>query len=80
VYTCVNVDGTMAGPALDDLRRVAGDTDAGIIYSGGIGSIEDLETLTGLGLPNLEGVIVGRALYEGRLTVSAGQAALQGAV
>jgi phosphoribosylformimino-5-aminoimidazole carboxamide ribotide isomerase len=80
VYTRVDVDGTMAGPALDDLRRVAGNTEAGIIYSGGIGSIQDLEALTGLGLPNLEGAIVGRALYEGRLTVSAGQAALQGEV
>jgi phosphoribosylformimino-5-aminoimidazole carboxamide ribotide isomerase len=80
VYTRVDVDGTMAGPALDDLDRVAAATEAGIIYSGGIGSIQDLEALTELALPNLEGVVVGRALYEGRLTVSAGQAALEGGV
>jgi phosphoribosylformimino-5-aminoimidazole carboxamide ribotide isomerase len=78
VYTCVDVDGTMAGPALDDLGRVADATDAGIIYSGGIGSLRDVEALAELGLPTLEGVIVGRALYEGRLTVSAAQAVLQG--
>jgi phosphoribosylformimino-5-aminoimidazole carboxamide ribotide isomerase len=80
VYTRVDVDGTMAGPDLDDLSRVAGGTEAGIIYSGGIGNLQDLEALSAAGLASLEGVIVGRALYEGRFTVSAAQAALQGGV
>jgi phosphoribosylformimino-5-aminoimidazole carboxamide ribotide isomerase len=76
VYTPVDVDGTMEGPNLDEVRRVAAASDAELIYSGGIGGLDDLGALRGLGLPNLGGVIVGRALYEGRFTVAEGQAVL----
>lgn len=78
VFTPVDVDGTLAGPALDALRRVAGETGAELIYSGGIGSLDDLCALAALRLPNLVGAIVGRALYEGRFEVAQGQAALEG--
>lgn len=78
VFTPVDVDGTLAGPALDALRRVAGETGAELIYSGGIGSLDDLCALAALRLPNLGGAIVGRALYEGRFEVAQGQAALEG--
>jgi phosphoribosylformimino-5-aminoimidazole carboxamide ribotide isomerase len=70
VYTPVEVDGLMEGPDLDSLREVAQATDGEVIYSGGIGSLDDLRALAGLGLDNVEGVIVGRALYEGRFTVA----------
>jgi phosphoribosylformimino-5-aminoimidazole carboxamide ribotide isomerase len=78
VYTPVEVDGLMEGPDLDSLREVAGATDAELIYSGGVGSLDDLRALAALGLENLGGVIVGRALYEGRFSVSDGQDALEG--
>ena len=78
VYTPVAVDGLMVGPALDSLREVAAATDAEVIYSGGVGSIDDLRALSELGLENLEGVIVGKALYEGRFTIAEAQAALGG--
>jgi len=77
VYTPVDVDGTLDGPALDELPEVARATEAELIYSGGIGSLEDLRILADLGLANLSGVIVGRALYEGRFTVAEGQAVLE---
>ena len=77
VYTPIEVDGLMEGPDLDSLRSVAAATDAEIIYSGGIGSVADLESLAALGLDNLGGVIVGRALYEKRFGVEEAQAALQ---
>ena len=77
VYTPVEVDGLMEGPDLGSLRRVAGATDGEVIYSGGVGSIDDLRELAGLGLENVGGVIVGRALYERRFTVAEGQAALE---
>ncbi len=77
VYTPVDVDGLMEGPDVDSLRVLAQSTDAELIYSGGIGSLGDLRTLASLGLENLEGVIVGRALYERRFTVAEGQAALE---
>jgi len=76
VYTPVDVDGLMEGPDLDSLREVAGATEGELIYSGGVGSLDDLRALAGLGLDNLAGVIVGRALYEGRFTVAEAQAAL----
>jgi phosphoribosylformimino-5-aminoimidazole carboxamide ribonucleotide (ProFAR) isomerase len=76
VYTPVDVDGTMEGPNLDEVRRVAAASDAELIYSGGIGGLDDLGALRELGLTNLGGVIVGRALYEGRFTVAEGQAVL----
>lgn len=81
VYTPVEVDGTLEGPAVEALEEVAGAAaaaDAALIYSGGVGSVDDLRRLRKLGIDALEGVIVGRALYEGRFTVTEGQAALDG--
>jgi phosphoribosylformimino-5-aminoimidazole carboxamide ribotide isomerase len=47
------------------------------MYSGGVSSVEDLRGLAGLRQVNLTGVIVGKALYEGRFDVAGGQAALE---
>ncbi len=79
VYTPVEVDGTMQGPGLADLEAVAGATQAELIYSGGVGDLADLAALRDLGIANLGGAIVGRALYEGRFDVGQGQAVLDGA-
>jgi phosphoribosylformimino-5-aminoimidazole carboxamide ribotide isomerase len=76
VYTPVEVDGLMEGPDLDSLREAAEATDGQVIYSGGIGSLDDLRAVAGLGLENVEGVIVGRALYEQRFTVAEARSAL----
>jgi len=78
VYTPVEVDGLMEGPDLESLREAAGATDGELIYSGGIGTLDHLRGLSDLGLDNLGGVIVGKALYEGRFTVDEAQRALQG--
>ena len=77
VYTPVEVDGLMEGPDLDSLREAAEATDGELIYSGGIGTLDDLRALAELGLDNLGGVIVGRALYEQRFTVAEAQAVLE---
>jgi phosphoribosylformimino-5-aminoimidazole carboxamide ribotide isomerase len=76
VFTPVDVDGSMEGPGVDELRAVAAATSKEVIYSGGVGSLDDLTALRDLRIPNLGGVIVGRALYERRFTVAEGQAAL----
>jgi phosphoribosylformimino-5-aminoimidazole carboxamide ribotide isomerase len=55
---------------------VAAATDADLIYSGGVGSLDHLQALADLDLPNLEGVIVGRALYEDRFGIAEAQAIL----
>jgi phosphoribosylformimino-5-aminoimidazole carboxamide ribonucleotide (ProFAR) isomerase len=66
----------MEGPDLKSLREVAESTDGEVIYSGGVGSIDDLRAIAGLELDNVGGVIVGRALYEQRFTVAEARAAL----
>jgi phosphoribosylformimino-5-aminoimidazole carboxamide ribotide isomerase len=76
VFTPVEVDGMMEGPDLDALRQIADATDAEIIYSGGIGTLDDLRAVADLDLENVGGVIVGRALYEERFTVAEAQALL----
>jgi phosphoribosylformimino-5-aminoimidazole carboxamide ribotide isomerase len=81
VFTPVEVDGTLAGPGMQELQEVAhaaADAGVALIYSGGVGSLDDLRELRGTEFESLEGVIVGRALYEGRFTVAEGQAALGG--
>jgi phosphoribosylformimino-5-aminoimidazole carboxamide ribotide isomerase len=76
VYTNVDRDGRLEGADLDEVRRVAETVRGRFIYSGGIGSVEDLRGLAALRQVNLAGVIVGKALYEGRFTIPEGQAAL----
>jgi phosphoribosylformimino-5-aminoimidazole carboxamide ribotide isomerase len=74
--TAIEVDGTMEGPAVAELNAVAAATDAQLVASGGVGSLADLERLGRETAPNVEGAIVGRALYERRFTVAEGIAAL----
>jgi phosphoribosylformimino-5-aminoimidazole carboxamide ribotide isomerase len=70
--TEIDVDGTMKGPALAELTRIASSTSAPVIASGGVGGISDLHALAEQAelRENLEGAIVGRALYEQRFTVA----------
>lgn len=75
--TAIEVDGTMEGPALGQLGEIAAATEARVIASGGVGDLGDLEALAQMSAPNVEGAIVGRALYERRFTVAEGIAALR---
>jgi phosphoribosylformimino-5-aminoimidazole carboxamide ribotide isomerase len=75
--TAIEVDGTMEGPALSELSRIAAATDAKVIASGGVGTLSHLEALAQMDVPNLEGAIVGRALYEHQFTVAEAIAALR---
>jgi len=72
VLTEITRDGTLEGPDVDGLRAALERTTMPVIASGGVGSLEDLETLAGLewGGRYLEGVIVGTALYEHRFRVA----------
>jgi phosphoribosylformimino-5-aminoimidazole carboxamide ribotide isomerase len=76
VYTNVDRDGMLEGPDLDEVRRVAQAVRGRFLYSGGIGTLDDLRALRELRLVNLAGVISGKALYEGRFAVAEGQAEL----
>jgi phosphoribosylformimino-5-aminoimidazole carboxamide ribotide isomerase len=76
VYSSIERDGTLAGPDLDAVRRIARAVRGSFLYSGGISSLEDLRALAALRQVNLAGVIVGKALYEGRFTVAEAREAL----
>jgi len=78
VYSSIERDGMLSGPDLAEVARIADVVRGTFVYSGGVSSVEDLRALAGLRQVNLAGVIVGKALYEGRLDVGAGQAALAG--
>ena len=65
VVTDVTKDGTLKGPNLDLLRNVCEATDAPVIASGGISSLDDLKALKALVPIGVEGAIMGKALYAG---------------
>ncbi len=77
--TAIEVDGTMEGPAINELTQIANATQAQVIASGGVGELKHLEALAHDAPANIEGVIVGRALYEGTFTVDQAIAALASA-
>ena len=61
IYTDISRDGAMTEPNFQEIERLVRDTDAKIVASGGVSSIERLRQLAALGV---EGAIVGKALYE----------------
>jgi phosphoribosylformimino-5-aminoimidazole carboxamide ribotide isomerase len=67
IVTEIGRDGTLEGPALDQLGAVLAATDIAVVASGGVGTIDDLRSLASLeeGSRRLAGAIIGRALYEG---------------
>ncbi|MGY3518062.1 1-(5-phosphoribosyl)-5-[(5-phosphoribosylamino)methylideneamino] imidazole-4-carboxamide isomerase [Micromonospora haikouensis] len=69
VVTDITKDGTMRGPNLDLLREVCARTDAPVIASGGVSTLDDLRALATLEPVGVEGVIAGKALYAGAFTV-----------
>ncbi|MFC4004689.1 bifunctional 1-(5-phosphoribosyl)-5-((5-phosphoribosylamino)methylideneamino)imidazole-4-carboxamide isomerase/phosphoribosylanthranilate isomerase PriA [Prauserella oleivorans] len=69
VVTDVSKDGTLKGPNLDLLRDVTARTDAAVIASGGVSSVDDLRALATLARDGVEGAIVGKALYAGAFTL-----------
>lgn len=71
IYTDIHRDGTLAGPNLEALRELAIEVSIPVIASGGISSITDLLSLLALEPQGVSGVIVGRALYTGQVSLRA---------
>jgi len=67
IYTDIRRDGTLTGPNLDALRDMIAIDGAEIIASGGVGGIADVESVAEAGAA---GVIIGRALYDGRISLA----------
>ena len=70
ISTDIATDGTLAGPNLEALRAMATASSVPVIASGGIGNLEHLLSLLALQPLGVEGVIVGRALYDGRVDLA----------
>ncbi|MFD0000641.1 bifunctional 1-(5-phosphoribosyl)-5-((5-phosphoribosylamino)methylideneamino)imidazole-4-carboxamide isomerase/phosphoribosylanthranilate isomerase PriA [Nocardia sp. NPDC127526] len=77
VVTDVTKDGTLSGPNLDLLTEVANATDAPVIASGGVSTLDDLRAIATLVPEGVEGAIVGKALYAGRFTLPEALAAVR---
>ncbi|CEG96205.1 bifunctional 1-(5-phosphoribosyl)-5-((5-phosphoribosylamino)methylideneamino)imidazole-4-carboxamide isomerase/phosphoribosylanthranilate isomerase PriA [Propionibacterium freudenreichii] len=67
VVTDVASDGMLTGPNVTLLRQVCEHTDAAVVASGGVGSLDDVKTLRTLVPEGVEGVIIGTALYLGKV-------------
>src|SRR5689334_6524374 len=78
VVTDVTKDGTLEGPNLELLGAVADRTDAPVIASGGVSSLDDLRAIATLTGHGVEGAIVGKALYAERFTLPQALAAVSG--
>ena len=78
VVTDVTKDGTLRGPNLELLREVCAATDAPVVASGGVSSLQDLVALAALAPLGVEGAIVGKALYAGAFTLPEALAAVAG--
>lgn len=70
VYTDISRDGTMKGPNVLAIKKILKSCGIHVIASGGIGTLEDIGKLKLLEKMGLTGIIVGKALYEGRFTLT----------
>ena len=77
VVTDVNKDGMLQGPNLDLLRDVCSRTDAPVVASGGVSTIDDLTAIVTLVDEGVEGAIIGTALYTGAFTLEDALAAVR---
>lgn len=75
IYTDIARDGMLSGPNIPALREVVEFSSFPVIASGGITRVEDLKAVQSLG-PRIEGAIVGKALYDGKLDYRAALTAL----
>ena len=65
IYTDINRDGTKASPNFEETSKVADTSNCPVIISGGVSSIDDVKKAKNLNNKNIEGVIVGKAIYDG---------------
>ena len=65
IYTDINRDGMKMSPNFDETENVANNSNCPVIISGGVSSIDDIKKAKRLGNKNIEGIIVGKAIYDG---------------
>jgi phosphoribosylformimino-5-aminoimidazole carboxamide ribotide isomerase len=70
IYTDINKDGTKKGPNIKDAIELSSKIKIPFIISGGISSIEDIKKIKFLNNSNIEGVIVGKSIYDGDIKIN----------
>ena len=70
IYTDINKDGTKKGPNIQDTIELSSKVKIPFIISGGISSIEDIKKIKSLNNSNIEGVIVGKSIYDGDIKIN----------
>ena len=65
IYTDINRDGMKRGPNFEETAKVANISNCPVVISGGVSSIDDIKKARELNNKNIEGIIVGKAIYDG---------------
>jgi len=65
IYTDINKDGTKSSPNFEETKKIAAISNCSVIISGGVSSIGDIKKAKNLNNKNIEGIIVGKAIYDG---------------
>jgi|TARA_E500000075_G_scaffold115983_1_gene113089 phosphoribosylformimino-5-aminoimidazole carboxamide ribotide isomerase len=69
IYTDINQDGMKQGPSFEETSKVADISNCPVIISGGVSSIDDIKKAKQLNNKNIEGIIVGKAIYDGDINL-----------
>jgi len=70
IYTDINRDGTKQGPNIEDTVELSSKTKIPLVISGGVSSLEDIKKIKSLSNSNIEGVIIGKAIYDGDIKIN----------
>ena len=69
IYTDINLDGMKQGPNFEESSKIAETSNCPVIISGGVSSIDDIKKAKELNNKNIEGIIVGKAIYDGDINL-----------
>jgi len=70
IYTDINRDGTKQGPNIEDTVELSSKAKIPLVISGGVSSLEDIKKIKSLSSSNIEGVIIGKAIYDGDIKIN----------
>ena len=69
IYTDIDKDGTKTGPNIQDTVNLSNLTKIPVVVSGGVSSIDDVVNIQKKKFKNIEGIIIGKAIYDGNINI-----------